>query len=439
MKDQIKQEKMIDPRSAVLYYPRPTSLISEMEHCHISVSNYVGEAREDIFTMAEHLGARTSRTMSSAHTHLICSSASGEKYERALQWNIHVVNHFWIEEIYATWQFQREAKPKYLHFSVGVGDMVNKSVFKKLDKAPSLPFVVPISLMGSCPDKILPVMEPDVATHKSTPVNFSISLKDGCVAAVESSVDSKEKENLIPNLYSGDQSESVLDLSGTTKTPLKRSMEQQDTTSSSKRSKRPLKEYVRLIFTGIRPNQKLLESLWPMGLRLSDSMDSCDILITNRVATTVKFLFAITKGVPIVHESWVTVCVKQQKVVDYTEFLLKDETFDIQRSLKRAVEKPLLEGYKVYFTANVFPEPAILKKLVMASGGVLQPMVTLSVIDSTIEDIKQSENYLFLSSSKDSELFPLLSDHSISVCSGDLLLNSILKQELTILPKDLYI
>lgn len=40
---------------------------------------------------------------------------------------MHIVNHLWIENTYAKWVYQREAKPKYLHFPVCIRQLVNKT------------------------------------------------------------------------------------------------------------------------------------------------------------------------------------------------------------------------------------------------------------------------------------------------------------------------
>ncbi|KAJ1341709.1 hypothetical protein BSLG_003730 [Batrachochytrium salamandrivorans] len=81
----------------------------------ISVSNYVGAAREDIATMCAHIGAQFTRFI-----------RLGVKYLRALEWNINIVNHLWIEETYVKWVMQREAKPRYTRLTPSLGSMVNQ-------------------------------------------------------------------------------------------------------------------------------------------------------------------------------------------------------------------------------------------------------------------------------------------------------------------------
>lgn len=44
---------------------------------------------------------------------LFCNSASGEKYAKGNEWNVKVVNHFWLEDCYLSWCMQSETKPRY--------------------------------------------------------------------------------------------------------------------------------------------------------------------------------------------------------------------------------------------------------------------------------------------------------------------------------------
>lgn len=57
----------------------------------------------------------------------------GDKYDRALLWDLHIVNHFWIEDCYKKWGYQREAKPRYLVFTAGIGDTVNSTLVSDVE------------------------------------------------------------------------------------------------------------------------------------------------------------------------------------------------------------------------------------------------------------------------------------------------------------------
>ena len=126
-KDQFLRGQKLCCTKSVLYHPVPTVPIVEFQKFHISVTNYVGEARKDICLMAIRMGAKVSSNLTTSNTHLICAAPIGKKYERATKWNIHTVNHLWLEECYSKWSYLAEGNPKYLHFISSLGNMVGKT------------------------------------------------------------------------------------------------------------------------------------------------------------------------------------------------------------------------------------------------------------------------------------------------------------------------
>src|SRR6202035_3321409 len=93
----------------------------------MTVTNYQGEARVYLEKLIEACGAKFTRNMTTANTHLIAArsflfltyltnSKSGDKCKHAHDWGIDVVNHLWLEETYAKWQVQSVTIPRYTHF-----------------------------------------------------------------------------------------------------------------------------------------------------------------------------------------------------------------------------------------------------------------------------------------------------------------------------------
>src|SRR5579859_7114919 len=108
----------------------------------MTVTNYQGEARAYLEKLIEACGAKFTRNMTTANTHLIAArspplslscrsvshwmwlwlwavligSKSGDKCKHAHDWGIDVVNHLWLEETYAKWQVQSVSIPRYTHF-----------------------------------------------------------------------------------------------------------------------------------------------------------------------------------------------------------------------------------------------------------------------------------------------------------------------------------
>ncbi|KAG0062124.1 hypothetical protein BGZ90_003246 [Linnemannia elongata] len=109
---------MPSPTASLLHYPIPNGYIPGMTSLVMTVSNYNGPIREYLKRMIIATGAiykpeLASKTHAEPTTHIICGDASGEKYAKGNEWNVKVVNHFWLEDCYLSWCMQSETKPRY--------------------------------------------------------------------------------------------------------------------------------------------------------------------------------------------------------------------------------------------------------------------------------------------------------------------------------------
>lgn len=89
----------------------------------------------------------------------------------------------------------------------------------------------------------------------------------------------------------------------------------------------------------------------------------CTILVTDKVRRTYKFLCALAKGIPIVAIDWLKDSETTSRFLDWENYILKDPAaeakfgFRLRKSLDKAKEKKLLDGYIVVLTSNVTPPP----------------------------------------------------------------------------------
>ncbi len=125
LKDIFVAEQLLRPKARILHYPLP--IPPERKHLVICVTNYTGRAREDIRKMITALGATYTAQLSANNTHLIAAVPSGPKYMRAMEWNISIVNHLWIEESFVQWKMQAITKPAYNNYPPGVANSVGDS------------------------------------------------------------------------------------------------------------------------------------------------------------------------------------------------------------------------------------------------------------------------------------------------------------------------
>ncbi|KAF9911574.1 hypothetical protein EC991_003038 [Linnemannia zychae] len=110
---------LTSPKASLLHYPIPHEHVHGMPSLVITVSNYTGQIREYLKRMIQAMGGTYKATLSSPiaeepTTHIVCGDPKGEKYERGNEWNVKVVNHFWIEDCFLSWCLQSETKPRYV-------------------------------------------------------------------------------------------------------------------------------------------------------------------------------------------------------------------------------------------------------------------------------------------------------------------------------------
>jgi hypothetical protein len=132
----IQHNEWSNPLHRLLHYPEPRSGIPGFQGLRISVSNYGGEARIYLENLIKSVGATFTKTMKADNTHLITARDNSEKCEAARDWNIHMINHLWIEESYARCEMQTLTVAKYTHFPprTNLGEIIGQTFFdeKKL-------------------------------------------------------------------------------------------------------------------------------------------------------------------------------------------------------------------------------------------------------------------------------------------------------------------
>ncbi|KAF2189689.1 hypothetical protein K469DRAFT_658761 [Zopfia rhizophila CBS 207.26] len=105
-----------NPMRRMMHYPRPPDGISGFQSYKISISSYTGEARVYLENLVKACGAEFTKTFKQDNTHLITAHTQSEKCEAAKEWNVHVVNHLWLEESYAKCKQQTLTNPRYTYF-----------------------------------------------------------------------------------------------------------------------------------------------------------------------------------------------------------------------------------------------------------------------------------------------------------------------------------
>ncbi len=112
----IAHNSWTSPLRRLLHYPVARGGLPGFDKYRISLSNYGGEARLYLENLVVAAGGEYTKTLRQDNTHLITARPHSEKCEAAKEWNIHMVNHLWLEESYARWEEQSLTNPRYTHF-----------------------------------------------------------------------------------------------------------------------------------------------------------------------------------------------------------------------------------------------------------------------------------------------------------------------------------
>ncbi|KAI1100607.1 BRCT-containing protein [Jackrogersella minutella] len=125
----ITHNQWTSPLRRLLHYPIPRDGIPGFQGTRITVSNYGGEARIYLENLIIASGAEFTKTMKSTNTHLITARDTGEKCDAAKDWNIEILNHFWIEDSYAKCEKQTMGMEKYRCFPprTHLGEVIGKT------------------------------------------------------------------------------------------------------------------------------------------------------------------------------------------------------------------------------------------------------------------------------------------------------------------------
>ena len=117
------------PLRRLLHYPIAREGIPGFKGFKISLSNYAGEARIYLENLITASGAECTKTLKQDNTHLITAHANSEKCTAAREWNLHVVNHLWLEDSYAKWKLQTVSDQRYTHFPkrTNLGEIVGQT------------------------------------------------------------------------------------------------------------------------------------------------------------------------------------------------------------------------------------------------------------------------------------------------------------------------
>lgn len=87
-------------RRPLLFQPQPWPIL-RLHDCGIklAVSGFVGSERTGLIQLVRAVGATYTEHLKPSNTHLICREPKGPKYEKAIEWKLHVVTVDWLYHV----------------------------------------------------------------------------------------------------------------------------------------------------------------------------------------------------------------------------------------------------------------------------------------------------------------------------------------------------
>jgi PAX-interacting protein 1 len=285
----------------------------------------------------------------------------GEKYKKAVQWRLAIVNLFWLHDVL----FGQNDALQLSTISKKYQQFDSKDPFKiDYSTVPHLmnPWRTPLpfseeyikSRIAEKNDKQLKSnSKDDIENKKETleseenanePQTKKIKLQEKSPVIVKEELSSPSLAlNVIPNLQT---------------------------------SNPDLARNIKVMFTAINSNRDNLKSIVQnLGGRVTNSCSECTHLITDRIARTVKFMCAFSSCKFILTSDWILESAKQNRFANELQFILNDTerekyfNFNLQNSLQKR-NPELFKGIVFYISHGCIPSPSLLKEMIESVGGI---------------------------------------------------------------------
>ncbi|TRY70391.1 hypothetical protein TCAL_04836 [Tigriopus californicus] len=209
-------------------------------------------------------------------------------------------------------------------------------------------------------------------------------------------------------------------------TTLKKVETRRDSTSSVESVSLRQRGEIKVMFTGYEDSkdQKIVSDL---GGSITESLDACTVLVTDKIRRTAKFLCMVARGMPIVSPLWLHSSKESRTFQDPWLFLITDRDaekkwdFVLQTTLRNARTKEhLLSGFKIYATQSVMPSGDQLKEIVESAGGQVLKKLPKRV----------SEQVIVIACAKDHKEALAARDRGFQVFSNEIILTGFLRHKL---------
>ncbi|KAK9768936.1 regulator of Ty1 Transposition [Basidiobolus ranarum] len=479
--------KISNPLRFLLHYPLPKGGIPQFQTYTITLTNYIGNAREYLKRLIVGMGATYTGHMGSTHSHLICGSLSGEKCRKAQEWNVNMVNHLWLEDCFRSWTLHSITKHQYVHFPNGINltDVIGQCTqlsnkitdwYRKVELGPDtgshsksheIPRENPEKLETDITQAHSSNSNLDFETNHFVKTSFADKSNRATIVKKTKQIQLGQKSNHVNSKSLLDKEKMVKkqdniaepliidklandvkliddqgqsDDKASARAPKKRKKIADPKQSSAESTiSKTSSRSIRILSTGVKLTEKEIKGIKALGAKIATSPKDCTHLIANQATRTEKFLSAISVAEYILTRDWVNQSLKAHTFLDEEGFQLEDEAseknyqFSLKESLIRAKSKKLLDKMTVYITPSTQPKSSTMKSLIECAGGKLvttyprkRQRSNTSASPSTSSN---SSDLVVVSCDEDCLLWESIPEN-IPLFTSEFILTGLLKQEL---------
>ncbi|XP_076116786.1 PAX-interacting protein 1-like [Mytilus galloprovincialis] len=388
LNDVLVKKKMMPPWQA-LHLPL---IYGENKPCSnqvLCMTNFEGEERIRIKQMINAIGARYTGHMTHGNTALICRKPEGEKYEKAKEWKLAVVNVHWLTDLVLGHldALKLPVQPKYLQLYPDPFQMDVSLVHHLM-----VGWRSPLKIQRETWKKFLPQQK-----FRSAPAPG----QDNNVENTEPPAKKKKQENEEISIQ-------ITNANGP-----------------------------RVLFTGFMKGlaKKLQANVIQLGGMVTENPKQCTHVVAPAISRTMKFFIAVNVCKYVVTKEWLEDSMAKNRFADPNMYALRDikaETemqCNLQDSISRAQAKPLFQDVTIYATPSIVPPISDLTKIVGTAGGtVVKRLPSIPLLQE--KDDQGNPTHIVVTCEDDVPMLRNIIAKKITIHNAEFVLTGVMRQTL---------
>lgn len=363
----------------------------------VASTNFKGKQKREVREMISKTGAKYIDYLNSSSTSLlVCAKVGGQKYERAIEHRVPIVNCQFLSDI-------------ILDGNQSIATMFARSKYQIFNKGDPLKLTSYADVQ-----ELMAAWRVPVSIRQVTQDNHSI----GEAATIELRAEPQNCQTV---------------------TSFASNPDKDDQKTIESRVRKKTNGPVRILFTHL--DLSLIERLktysQKLGLSLASEPTNCTHLIVDQLSRTSKFICAMSHAEYILSYKWIVESYEANCLLDERQFIVQDRageekySFDLVHSLvNRKRRKGLLFSNLVFFiTPSVLKSCSDLKEMIESAGGVATTKKAPSELQ--IKQLKtEGRRLVVITNEDDCHLCSTLELYGVDILSVEFVISGILRQDI---------